>query len=110
MEIYQTTVGDSLELELFDGNDVALDLSLYNEDESFLRLVYPSATIDKAIRFGIGNIVYYDVVEGDFDENENVQAQLFLLKLVNDDVLKRKPLEIFTIQVLPVLPAPEVVP
>lgn len=106
MEIYQTVIGDPIELELFDGQGEALDLSLYDESASFLRLAYPTGTVDKAIRFGTGNIVYYDVLEGDFDDNETVQAQLFLIKETMGAVTRRKPLEIFAIEVLRILEAP----
>ena len=106
MEVYQTVIGSSLELETFDGNGDALDLTLYDEAESFLRLAYPTGSVDKAIRFGTGNIVYYDIEEGDFDENETVQGQLFLIKETGGAVTLRKPLEIFAIEVLRILEAP----
>ena len=105
MNVYQTTIGSALELRAID-NDVDIDLSLYDESESFLRLAYPTGSVDKAIRFGTGNIVYYDVLVGDFDENETVQGQLFLIKETMGAVTRRKPLEIFAIEVLRILEAP----
>lgn len=110
MEVYQTSVGSSLDLELFDGQNQPLDLTLYDESNSFIRLEYPSGTIDKSLRFGENNWVYYDVKAGDFDEVENVRAQVFMRKIVNEELVRLTPLAIFVIQVLPVLPAPEVVP
>lgn len=107
MQIYQTVLGEPIELELLGDDGCALDLSLYDEDESFLRLEYPTATVDKAIRFAEdGNKVYYDVVEGDFDEGETVLGQIFMIKVETGVVTRRKPLPIFNIEVLRILEAP----
>ena len=105
MEVFETFYGDVLEITVTDSEDVAVDLSDYDEAESFLRLQQDDVTSDHPVTFNGGEVKF--VIDSTiFAESGTMLGQVFLRKKVLGVLTKNHPTEIFKIEVFAILEAP----